>query len=112
MVKEPLTDEELATMAESLSRFIRDAIAPEMERQLMEVKFSIFDKLNELAARQNPVYYTRSEVCSKLGISLATFHNWVRTGELRTTKIKGRVYVDADALDAYMKHSKHKTTKK
>ncbi len=44
-------------------------------------------------------FYTREEVCQKLSICHATFHNWKNKGVFKTKKISGRLYVFADVFD-------------
>jgi len=87
-----MENHELEIIERWLQKVIRPVVQEECEQMLRKL-------------REASQYYTREEVCSKLGISKATFHNWVNSGVLETTKIKGRVYVDAQVLDAHMKQS-------
>lgn len=60
------------------------------------------DLIKESETEQhNPLgrFYTRAEVCEKLSICHATFHNWVNAGKLKSVKIQGRSYIDAVCLD-------------
>lgn len=93
-----MENHELEILERWLQKAIRPVIHEECEMMLR--------RLGETSQ-----YFTREEVCSKLGISKATFHNWVKSGALATTKIKGRVYVDAQLLDAYMKQTTQNTSK-
>ena len=43
--------------------------------------------------------YSRKEVCEKLDICKATYHNWIKRKKLTGIQIGGRVYVDARKLD-------------
>lgn len=44
-------------------------------------------------------FYSREEVCRKLSICKATYHNWIKAGKLKVVKIQGRSYIDAVCLD-------------
>lgn len=50
-------------------------------------------------------YYTKDQVCQKMNICKATYHNWINSGKLTETKIKGRVYVDSRALEKLLSES-------
>lgn len=44
-------------------------------------------------------YYTRSEVCEKMHISLTTFHSLVNSGQICVVKCGRRTLVNADEFD-------------
>ena len=98
-MNDEMTIEELRTLKSLVEKIVREAVAPEIERQLEQTRNVLLEKMNELASKQNPVYYTREEVCAKLDICKATFHNWVSSGNIRPVRIGGRVYVEPSELD-------------
>lgn len=68
------------------------------------IRDAVRDALQEFKpeepAQPKDNFYTREEVCKKLSICRATFHNWKNAGVFKTKKIRGRVYVLADDFDA------------
>jgi len=58
------------------------------------IRDAVRDVLQELrpAEPEKPVdrYYTREQICERLDICRATFHNWKNAGIFKTKKIKGR----------------------
>ena len=97
-----ITSEELRVLGSLVGRIIREAVASEMARQLEASRKVIIDRMNEIASKQNPVYYTREEVCARLDICKATFHNWVAAGHIVPVRIGNRVYVEPAELDRVM----------
>lgn len=51
-------------------------------------------------------FYSREEVCRKLSICKATYHNWVNAGKLKVVKIQGRSYIDASCLDEALENGR------
>jgi len=78
-----------------LAQWLQEAIRPVIRQELENI-------LNERDTGTVPRHLTRDEVCSRLCISKATFHNWVRKGTLKVTKINGRVYVDGTSIDGIL----------
>ena len=74
------------------------------------IKEAVREVLNERkpdeSGQQTERYYTRDQICEKLDICHATFHNWQNKGVFKTKKIEGRVYVLADAFDEDFKEDK------
>ena len=65
-MNDEMTIEELRTLKSLVEKIVREAVAPEIERQLEQTRNVLLEKMNELGSKQNPVYYTREEVCAKL----------------------------------------------
>lgn len=83
-------------------KIIREAVTAEIKSQVEASQKAIMERMNELASKMNPVYYTREEVCEKLDICKATFHNWVADGKIKPVKMGSRVYVEPSELDRVM----------
>lgn len=102
MEKGIITNEEFQIVKGLIEKIIRDAVAPEISRQVEASKNIILERINDLVSKVNPVYYTREEVCTRLNICKATFHNWVAEGKIKPVKMGGRVYVEPSELDRVM----------
>lgn len=84
---------------QAIRSWLKDLIKEAVTEVLQE---KMPDYIRETEAQQfNPLerFYSREEVCEKLSICHATFHNWVNSGKLKTVKIQGRCYIDAVCLD-------------
>lgn len=84
---------------QAIGSWLKDLIKEAVKEVLQE---TMPDYIRETESQQpNPLerFYTREEVCEKLNICHATFHNWVNVGKLRRVKIQGRSYIDAACLD-------------
>ena len=79
--------------SEAFTAIFGDAIKTMMREVLEEMK-------PEETEKPKDNFYTREEVCKKLSICSATFHNWKNAGVFKTKKIRGRIYVLADDFDA------------
>ena len=97
-----MTEEELSQMKDLMMKFIQEAVAPEVNRQLDESRKIILDKINDAVALFRPMNYTRDQVCEKFDICKATFHNWVNAEVMKTIKISGRTYVESAEVDRLM----------
>lgn len=69
-------------------------------------------KMKEYLAEKKPHYMTISEVCQRLGICEATFHNMARKGMIDKIHKDGKVLVDArqiekDIESGYLKRYGH-----
>jgi len=84
----------------TLEDFIRSILRPIIREIVREERNSLDEAAESGIVKPKDMrYYTRDEVCEKLKICKATFHNWKNAGKLPTVKIGGRVYIDAEALD-------------
>jgi len=60
----------------------------------------VLDEREKRNEQSRPVeYYSREEVCRKLHICHATYHNWQKKGVFRTKKIGNKVFVLKDKFD-------------
>ena len=68
------------------------------------IRDAVRDALQELKPEEpekaKDEFYTRDEVCRKLDICHATFHNWKNKGVFKTKKIGNKVFVLKDEFDA------------
>ena len=60
---------------------------------------NILESFLSLSTGSHPQLYTKEEVCAKMDICPATYHNWINSGKISEYKIRGRVYVDARTID-------------
>lgn len=72
------------------------AIATEMDPIIRE---SVAEEVKKAMATPKKRYYSIREVCEKLHICEATFHNWARKGGIEKIYDNGEVKVDAKAID-------------
>lgn len=94
---------------QSIRSWLKDLIK-EAVKEVLQETMPDFIKETELL-QFNPLerFYSRDEVCQKLSICHATFHNWVNAGKLKTVKIQGRSYIDAACLDKALENGTIKT---
>lgn len=71
-------------LAEEMDPIIRESVAEEVKKAMTPPKKR---------------YYTIREVCEKLHICEATFHNWARSGGVEKIHENGVVKVDARVID-------------
>lgn len=78
---------------------LRDIIREVMTEVLQEALPTIIE--NHFKDSNDPLrkYYTKEQVCQKLGICHATYHNWINSGKISERKIRGRVYVDTREIE-------------
>ena len=91
---------------------VQQAIRSWLKDLIKEVIQEIMTENTQLTESQfNPLerFYTREEVCEKLNICHATYHNWVNGGKLKKVKIQGRSYIDAACLDKALEEGTIKT---
>ena len=76
-------------VTEPLLEAIRNTIREELEskKEVMQAE---------------PRYYNRKEVCRLLGVSAPTFDTYRKSGRLKVTKIKGRVFVAKTELERFI----------
>ena len=79
--------------SEAIKAIFGDVIRDAVRVALQELK-------PEEPEKAKDEFYTRDEVCRKLDICHATFHSWKNAGIFKTKKIRGRIYILADAFDA------------
>lgn len=64
---------------------LRSIIADEVRKALQE--------------KPAPRKYTREQVAEMCHVTLATIHNWIRSGKLHATKAGGRVLFDEEEVN-------------
>jgi hypothetical protein len=85
---------------QAIQEWIRETFKPVLKEICEEIFSEMVEEVGEKMAE--PRYYTRDQVCEKLDICRATFHNWQNKGVFKKVKIGNRIYIDADAFDKYM----------
>lgn len=83
---------------QAIRHWLKDLVKETVTEAIREAVPQIIKDCADLLDPESKLY-TKKEVCEKLGISPATFHNWVNTGKLTETKLGNKAYVDAALLD-------------
>jgi DNA binding domain, excisionase family len=85
-----------------VTKCFKENIAPEIYREINEIKQLVIKLLEGEISDMTVHYFTREEVCKRLNICKATFHNWVNAGKMKSIKIGNRVYVVSSEIDRIM----------
>lgn len=100
MIKNQVKNSQFGSCADGVKMLFDSLVTEIAERVATEVKASIVPK--EPSSDNTSEYYTISEVCEKLRISKATFHNHVNAGLIKTVKIGRRTLIESKAFDDVM----------
>ncbi|MBK5209399.1 MAG: helix-turn-helix domain-containing protein [Flavobacteriaceae bacterium] len=63
------------------------------------VKRQLEDFKKNFEPKAQTQYYSRSQVCKKLGISPATLHNWVKQKKLPCFGLGGRIFFKSEDIE-------------
>lgn len=63
------------------------------------VKSQLEDFKKNFEPKTPTQYYSRSQVCKKLGISPATLHNWVKQKKLPCFGLGGRIFFKSEDIE-------------
>ena len=91
-----IRDELKTILTEVITPIVRDVIAEEVPKAITPPRKR---------------YYTIQEVCAKVGICEASFHNWANDKKLERIRDGRYVKVDADEVDAAIERGELKKYK-
>lgn len=94
-------------MPVSISDFLQ-AIKEQTEGYIDEAILK-FKNQNELTSPAHSAILSRKEAAKRLGVSLVTLHNWVKTGKVKSHKIGGSVRFKEEDVMAALQEQKFGT---
>ena len=95
--------EQSSQMQNMIEEYLVSLIRPVFMDVFKESFEQLFDEA--MLRVQEPQYYTREALCSKLDISKATYHNWINDGTIEESKLGNKVLIDARKLDRKIQES-------
>ena len=75
----------------SMREAVKGFLLPILKECMVELK-------NEANSHNGKQFYTREQVCAKLGIKTTSFYRLAKKGKITILKVEGKTVVDADEL--------------